>query len=90
MAGMSDEFPREFDARPVLPVLLGALPDKVVKSDSVVPIGKKGRVLVVAVLESCGDEVLEKVRFIWNGDLKVVVVAESAMAYAIQRYLATP
>ena len=54
-----------------------------------VPIGKEGNLLVVAVLESCDDEVLQKVRFIWNGDLKVKVVTESAMGYAIQRYLAT-
>jgi len=85
---MSLEFPRQIDHRPVLPVLLGALPNDLVKSDSIVPIGAEDGRLIVGVLDSCDDEVLAKVRFICNRELKVVVVTEGAMDYAIQRYLA--
>jgi hypothetical protein len=86
--GMSDEFPRQFDDRQILPVLLGALPANVVESDSVVPMGLEGERLIVGVLDSCEGEILDKVRFIWNRDIKVVVVTQAAMSYAIQRYLA--
>jgi hypothetical protein len=86
--GMSDEFPREFDDRQVLPVLLGALPTNVVESESIVPMGLEGERLIVGVLDSCEEEILEKVRFISNRDIKVVVVTQAAMSYAMQRYLA--
>jgi hypothetical protein len=82
---MSERVPRPFDERAVLPVLLGALPDNVVKSD-VVPIGMDGECLVAAVLESCDDDMLDKVRFICNREIKFVVVSEAAMEYAVQRY----
>src|SRR5258708_6305757 len=80
-------FSREFDARRVLPVLPGWLPTDFVQHNSVVPIGEEPGRLTVAVLDSCTDDTLEKVRFILNRDLIVVVVTAEAMAYAIQRYV---
>ena len=62
-------------------------PDDVVESNSVVPMGLEGDVLIVAVLESCEDGTLCKIRFICNCELRVFVVTEAAMAYATQRYV---
>jgi hypothetical protein len=84
---MDEEHPREFDSRRVLPLASGVLPVRLVRSDSVVPIDldADGR-LTLGVLESCTDETLDKVRFVCNRELKVVVVSKEAMAYAIERY----
>jgi hypothetical protein len=83
---MSRQHPRKFDARRVLPIVPGLLPDEVVKSASVVPIVAEDGSNALAALESCDDETLERVRFICNRELNVVVVAEEAMRYAIERY----
>ena len=88
---MSDRYPREFDARRILPLVSGMLPGSLVRADSVVPIelDADGR-LTVGVLESCNDETLDKVVFVCNRELKVVVVSEEAMVYAVERHALLP
>lgn len=85
---MSDTYPRYFDSRRVLPILPGWLPDDVARSESVVPIGRDGDSVVVAVLDACTDETLDKVRFIGNSEIKVAIVSREAMTYALARYVA--
>jgi hypothetical protein len=87
---MSKAFPRYFDSRRVLPILPGWLPDDLVRSDSIVPMGHDGDSVIVAVLETCTDETLDKVRFVGYSDIRVAVVPEAAMAYALARYLSKP
>src|SRR5579863_4089030 len=85
---MSEQYPREFDERRVLPLLPDIFTKDMVQSDSIIPIGlaADGR-LIVGVLESCTDDVLDKAVFLSNRELNVVVVSEEAMAYAIHRYV---
>jgi len=85
---MSEQYPREFDARRVLPLLPNISAKGMVQSDSIIPMGldADGR-LIVGVLESCTDDVLDKAVFLSNRELNVVVVSEEAMAYAIHRYV---
>ena len=80
-------FSREFDGRRVLPVLPGILPAELVQAVPVVPFAHDGNRLVVAVLESFPDEFVDKIRFIANKELKIVVVSAEAMDYAVQRYV---
>jgi hypothetical protein len=84
---MRDAYPRYFDSRRILPILPGWLPDDVARSESVVPIGRDGDSVIVAVLEACTDETLDKVRFTGNSEIRVAIVSEEAMAYALARYV---
>src|SRR5690242_15553769 len=87
---MSERYPREFDERRVLPLVLGFLPVDVVKSDSVVPVTTGDGSLGMAVLEACDDDTLDKVLFIGNREFGVLEVKPEALQYAIERYCSQP
>lgn len=84
---MSELYPQRFDARRILPILPGWLPEHAVQMLKVVPIGLEDDCLVMAVLESCTDKILDLVRFMCNKEIKVVVVTQEAMEYAVHRYV---
>jgi hypothetical protein len=88
---MSKQFPFQYDdvdlfRRIISPDALGMLPEYMIRADSILPIGFEGDVLLVAVLESCEDETLEKAQFICNREIMVFVVPERAMSHAMQRH----
>ncbi len=85
---MSERYPRQFDQRRVLPLVLGFLPIDVVRSNSVVPIKTEEGGLGMAVPEGCDDETLDNVLFIGNKEFNAVVVTNEALKYAIERYCA--
>jgi len=68
----------------VLPELL---PEYAVQKYNVVPIELEGDCVVMAVLDSCIDETLDLIRFMCNREIKVAVVTQEAMEYAVQRYV---
>jgi len=88
MCGMDKELPNEFDPRRVLPIVPGVFSKEMVLADSVVPIGfDDDGCLIIAAPEPCEEEVLDKARFVANREIKVVLVSDEAMAYAVQRYV---
>ena len=76
-----------YDHRRVLPVVPNLLPDEMVQTVPVVPIALERGKMIVAVLESLDDGILDRIRFIGNRDIEsVAIVTAEAMAYAVQRH----
>jgi hypothetical protein len=83
---MRESTGNEFDPRHVLPILPDLFPIKMVKHDCVVPMEVDADgCLIVAAVKPCSEEVIGKAQFVSNRQVKVVLVSEESIAYAIQR-----
>jgi hypothetical protein len=70
------------------PEIIGLIPESVARDNAAVPVAWASG-LVVAMAER-DDEVLEKLRFILNTPITVVLATPQAIEFAVQRYYPQP
>ncbi|WP_459555784.1 GspE/PulE family protein [Lacunimicrobium album] len=66
--------------------IIDQVPESVARENSVIPLETQGESLVVAVHDPMNFEVLEKLRFILNKDIKVAMASKESIVNAINRH----
>lgn len=81
-------FPYEFIdlfVREIPLCTLSQMPRDLVESHSVLPIEMEDEVLVVAVLAPDAYELKERIQFVCNCEIRMVVASREGMDYAVQK-----
>jgi len=85
----ADHFGFEFidlDEMEITPSLIELVPESVARENIVIPVSEEGGRLVVAVEDPMNFEIVEKLRFILNRDVEMVMAPKEAILTAINRF----
>jgi type IV pilus assembly protein PilB len=74
------------DGREISPSVIELVPESVARENMVIPLSLEDESLLVAVSDPMAVEVLDKLRFILNRDLKVVIAPVDSIQTAINRH----
>ena len=76
----------ELDGRDIPPSVIELVPESVARENIVIPLGLENEALQVAISDPMRFEVLDKLRFILNRDIKPVMAAKESIQTAINRH----
>ncbi len=76
----------DLDAAEILPSVIEMVPESVARENVVIPLSLEDESLVVAVSDPMAFEVLDKLRFILNKDIKVAMATKESIQTAINRH----
>jgi len=85
----AEQFGYEFidlDGREIPPSVIELVPESVARENLVMPVAMSGDALLVVISDPMKYEVLDKLRFILNRDLKVAMAPQEAIQTAINRH----
>jgi len=74
------------DGREISPAVIELVPESVARENMVIPLSLEDESLLVAVSDPMAVEVLDKLRFILNRDIKVVIAPVDAIQTSINRH----
>jgi type IV pilus assembly protein PilB len=74
------------DGRDISPSVIELVPESVARENMVIPLSLEDEALLVAVSDPMAVEVLDKLRFILNRDIKVAIAPIDAIQTAINRH----
>lgn len=74
------------DGREISPAVIELVPESVARENTVIPLALEDDALVVAVSDPMAVEVLDKLRFILNRDIKVAIAPVDAIQTSINRH----
>jgi type IV pilus assembly protein PilB len=74
------------DGREISPSVIELVPESVARENMVIPLSLEDEALLVAVSDPMAVEVLDKLRFILNRDIKVAIAPVDAIQTAINRH----
>jgi type IV pilus assembly protein PilB len=76
----------ELDGREIPPSVIELVPESVARENIVIPLALEDEALVVAISDPSKYEVLDKLRFILNRDVKPVMASQDAIQTSINRH----
>lgn len=74
------------DGREISPAVIELVPESVARENTVIPLSLEDDALLVAVSDPMAVEVLDKLRFILNRDIKVAIAPVDAIQTSINRH----
>jgi type IV pilus assembly protein PilB len=89
MARQAEQFGYEFielDGREIPASIIGLVPESVARENNVIPLEKDEESLTIAIHDPMKYEVLDKLRFILNCEIKVALAGKEAIQSSINRH----
>src|SRR5262245_25700934 len=76
----------ELDEQEILPSVIEMVPESVARENIVIPLELQDESLVVAISDPMALDVLDKLRFILNRDIRVAIASRESIQTAINRH----